>query len=292
MRRRTAIGALLSVAGLPMLRVMPAIAPVKGGGSVLFNRKDLTGWDTWLGKPNKAIDVPGLEKNAQGEYVGPVGLNTDPKGVFSVVHVDGEPAIRISGEVFGALTTKDEFENFHLRFNFKWGDKKWPPREQRPRDSGCLYHCNGPHGAGSGHWMQSLECQIQEGDCGDFWSVAKVIVDVEGIDQNPNDPNAYITYQKGAPKVIGTIKRIVKDGNHERPSGEWNQIDIFCVGQTSVHMINGTVNMRLSGLRHKVDDQEVPLTRGKLQFQSEGAEVFYRNFIVRPITEIPASLLS
>jgi hypothetical protein len=292
MRRRTAIGALVSLAGFPMLRVMPAIAPGKVGGTLLFNRKDLTGWDTWLGKPNKAIDVPGQEKNAQGEYVGPVGLNTDPKGVFSVVHVDGEPTIRISGEVFGALTTKEEFENFHLRFNFKWGEKKWPPRLDRPRDSGCLYHCNGPHGAGSGHWMQSLECQIQEGDCGDFWSVAKVIVDVEGIDQNPNDPNAYITYQKGAPKVIRTIKRIVKDGNHERPSGEWNEIDIFCVGQTSVHMINGTVNMRLTGLRHKVDDQEVPLTKGKLQFQSEGAEVFYRNFVVRPISEIPAQLLS
>src|SRR5207244_1935234 len=66
----------------------------------LFNGKDLAGWETWLGKPNKAIDVPGLEKNAQGEYAGPVGLDKDPKGVFSVIEVDGKPAVRVSGEVW------------------------------------------------------------------------------------------------------------------------------------------------------------------------------------------------
>ena len=37
-----------------------------------------------------------------------------------------------------------------------------------------------------------------------------------------------------------------------------------------------------------MDGKEEPLTRGRIQLQSEGAEVFYRNIRLRPITEIPA----
>ena len=100
-------------------------------------------------------------------------------------HGDGAPAIRISGEIYGALTTRAEYENYHLRFEFKWGEQRWPPREQAVRDSGCCYHAVGPHGASYGFWMRSFEFQIQEGDCGDFYSLAGVIVDVEAV---PDDP--------------------------------------------------------------------------------------------------------
>ena len=104
------------------------VLPQEPEGRSLFNGRDLAGWETWLGKPNKAIEVPGLEKNAQGEYAGPAGLNKDPKGVFSVVEVDGKPTLRLSGEIWGALTTVDEFENFHFKIEQKWGTKKWPPQ--------------------------------------------------------------------------------------------------------------------------------------------------------------------
>src|SRR3954469_23437232 len=65
------------------------------GWTPLFNGKDFSGWDTWLGKPI-------------GEKE-PLGLNNDPRKVYSIMKVDGKPAIHISGEVFGALTSKDEF---------------------------------------------------------------------------------------------------------------------------------------------------------------------------------------
>ena len=70
------------------------------GWKPLFNSKDLTGWDKYLGPP--------------GGDSTPLGLNNDPHGVFTVVEVDGVPAIRISGEIFGAITTKEEFDNFHI----------------------------------------------------------------------------------------------------------------------------------------------------------------------------------
>ena len=56
-------------------------------------------------------------------------------------------------------------------------------------------------------------------------------------------------------------------------------------------MVNGQVVMILTGSRQKVGDKEVPLTKGKIQIQSEGAEVYYRNITIRPIEAIPAELL-
>jgi hypothetical protein len=35
--------------------------------------------------------------------------------------------------------------------------------------------------------------------------------------------------------------------------------------------------------------ERAPLTRGRFQIQSEGAEVFYRNIVVRPVTDFPAA---
>ena len=65
----------------------------------LFNGRDLTSWDTFLGKPHKLIDVPGQPRNERGEYTTPIGVNMDPTSVFSVVQIDGSAAIRISGEI-------------------------------------------------------------------------------------------------------------------------------------------------------------------------------------------------
>lgn len=246
----------------------------KDGWVVMFNGKDLAGWDTWLGRPNGEKEV--------------VGLNKDPSMVYTVVQADGKAAIRVSGEIFGAITSQKELENYHLKLEFKWGDKRWPPREKAVRDSGLLYHCVGPHGAAGSFWMRSQELQIQEKDCGDYWSVAGGIVDVEGQRKGDKGP---IVYKKGGEKFTVSSGRIVKDPDNERPTGEWNSIELICVGATSVHIVNGKVNMILTGSRHKMEGKEIPLTKGKIQLQSEGAEVFYRNVAYRPLTTIPEEYL-
>jgi hypothetical protein len=265
-------------AGLACLMAALPAPAADDGVAVLFNGKDLDGWDTWLGRPSKDKEI--------------VGLNKDPNKVYSVVEQDGKPAIRISGEVFGALTSKQEFENYHLRLEFKWGDKKWPPREKDARDSGLLYHCVGPQGAQGSFWMQSLECQIQEHDCGDFWSVAGAIVDVEG---ERKDGKGAVIFKKGGQKFTVPSKdtgaRIIKSADYENKTGEWNTIEVLTVGQTSVHLVNGKPNMVLTNARRKMGDAEVPLTKGKIQLQSEGAEVFYRNITVKPLKQMPEQYL-
>ena len=159
----------------------------------------------------------GGPRDAKGEHVNRVGVDTDPRAVFSVV-ADGRQAIRISGEIYGALTTRAAFENYHLRFQFKWGEKRWPPREDKIRDSGCCYHAVPPHGASYGFWMRPREFHIQEGECGDFYSLAGAIVDAEATPQNPVDPKSEYIYKRGASDVTGHTKRLIRIGGLRTPA--------------------------------------------------------------------------
>ncbi|MGF1577775.1 MAG: DUF1080 domain-containing protein [Gemmataceae bacterium] len=247
----------------------------------LFDGKTLKGWDTWLGYPRT---------KGQKQRLPLVGLNKDPKKVYTVVQFEGKPAIRISGEIFGALTSKKEFGNYHLKLQFKWGKKKWFPRENARRDSGLLYHCVGKHnGRGGSNWLESHECQIQEHDCGDYWGVGAAIVTVEGIKKGNT-----VYYKKGGMKFRapskGVSRHIVKDGDYEKFDGSWNTIEVFAVDDKAIHIVNGKVVMRLSGLSRRDNGKVVPLIKGKLQIQSEGAEVYYREMMIRLVDQIPKKL--
>ncbi|MBD2701723.1 DUF1080 domain-containing protein [Spirosoma sp. BT702] len=260
--------------------VVEPLVPKDDKWQSLFNGKDLTGWETYLDRPD--------QKNKQ---LPPIGLNKDPNQVFSVVTEDGKPALRISGETFGGINTLAEFENYHLRLEFKWGKQKWAPKLDQPRDSGLLYHCVGPNGTKM-LWMESFEFQIQEGDTGDYWGVMDVVADIPA---RQNEKGKYV-YQAGGTPVTFQDKTTngrtcLKGLDNEKTSGEWNTIDLYCFGGTALHVINGKVNMVLTNTRHLVNGQVEPLTKGKIQIQSEGAEVFYRNLQVEKITKLPAELL-
>src|SRR5262249_39066136 len=126
-------------------------------------------------------------------------------------------------------------------------------------------------------------------DCGDFWPVAgRVLVDVEGEQPAEKGP---VTHKKGALVLLGVSRRIIKAADYEKPTGEWNTIELLTVGGTSVHVVNGKPNLVLRNTRRGVDGKEEPLVRGKIQLQSEGAEVFYRNIAVRPLKKIPDEFL-
>ncbi|HWH62677.1 MAG TPA: family 16 glycoside hydrolase, partial [Ginsengibacter sp.] len=79
----------------------------------LFNGKDLTGWNSYIGAP---LDDAGKKLSEI-----PVGLNNDPNHVFSIVQKDGEKVIRISGENWGCIYTLKEYSDFQLQLQFKWG---------------------------------------------------------------------------------------------------------------------------------------------------------------------------
>ena len=251
----------------------------------LFNGKDLTGWDVYIGPAYDSVS-----KKFAGERG---GLNNDPLKVFSVVTEDGKPAIRVSGERFGGISTLSSYKNYHLRLEFKWGKLKWHPKRNEKRDSGLLYHAVGEHGADGGFWMRSQEFQIQEGDCGDYWGVAGGIADVPAVKTGDKK----FVYTAGSPllsfKEHGPNGRnCTKNPDAEKPSGQWNVIDLYSFGDTSVHVVNDQVTMILFNSRQAEGENELPLTSGKIQLQSEGAELFYRNLVLEEIKSLPKKLFN
>lgn len=265
-------------------------SPIKEDWKNLFNGKDLSGWDTYLGIPGPSVDYQGMVKSPEGNYTEKIGLNKDQGRVFSVVEMDGKPAIRISGEIWGALATKEEFENYHLTIQFKWGNKKWAPREGAVRDSGILYHSVGDF-LYSNAWMESQECQVQEGDCGDFWAVGPAMANIAASPIEIEGKPGYI-FDPTAPNITfgnqqGMQSYCKKSLTNEKGKDEWNTIEIICFGEKSIHIVNGQVNMVLKNSWHTMNGQRQPLSKGKIQLQSEGAEVYYREIMIKPIKRLP-----
>ena len=269
------------------------------GWKPLWNGHDLSGWTTWLARPQPTSEVPGLARGADGKYTEPLGSNRDPLRVFTVVEEDGKPALRISGEVFGELRTAESFENYHLRLEFKWGRKKWPPRLNAVRDSGLLYHVHAAPGEEGRTWARSIEVQIQEKDVGDLYAIGSAIAVRVKPQPRPTPPVGqpapaplfeydpagtwmYFTQATGSPG------RVIKQPDNEKPSGEWNVLELVCLGKDAIHIVNGKVVMRLHDPRRINTPVPESVTSGPLILQSEGAEIFYRNIAVRPITSIPA----
>lgn len=97
---------------------------------------------------------------------------------------------------------------------------------------------------------------------------------------------------KGAPTLFvqkpPVGNRCVKLADVEVPHGEWNTLDLVCLGDTSIHMVNGQVVMRLHDAQRLDGGAPAPLTSGQISLQTEGAEVYYRDIEIQPITAIPA----
>jgi hypothetical protein len=241
-------------------------------------------WETYIGPAYDSV-----KRSFGGE---PAGLDNDPQGVFKTIQKGNETWLRISGESFGGISTKTEFENYHLQLQFKWGEKKSAPKKNDKRDSGLLYHAGGNHGADFGFWMRSQEFQIQEGDCGDYWGVAGGSFEVNATKKD----SATFVYNTSGERFLFNEKspngrRCIKNPDAEFPSGDWNTLDLYCFGDTAVHVVNGKVVMVLYHSAFLENAKLVPLRKGKIQIQSEGAEVFYRNIRVQKLKALPASLL-
>jgi len=140
---------------------------------------DLSQWDRYLSFKHQLAYDGSAPKDENGDLIQPVGMNKDTFNVYSVVQDGDALSVRVSGEYYGALVSKKEYENYHLQLKFKWGNKKWVPRKNLLKDSGVLYHSIGPMGAEHWRtWMLSQEFQIMEGHTGDYWNQATSAMDI------------------------------------------------------------------------------------------------------------------
>lgn len=280
------LGLLLCATALPAADSQPpedgAVGDVITPRTViqLFNGRDLSSFYTWL------VDTH----------------RDDPHRVFSVVdQVDGAPAIRISGQHFGGLYTRQRFTNYRLVAEFRWGVSTWGARTNATKDSGILLHCTGPDGnylskEFNGPWKRSYEFQIIQGGVGDmlvlggyqpdgsmekYFATSPVIKDRDGEpcwDTNgvPTEfETGRINWWGRDPDWADTLG--YRGGRDvESPGGEWTHIEAICSGDTLQYFVNGRrVNGALK-LNH---------TSGQLIVQSEGAEIFFRRLELHPLPD-------
>jgi hypothetical protein len=244
----------------------------------------LSQFDVYLSYPGAVItDV--IAKRADFE---PIGLNPPGQDVISVVQQDGKPVMRISGEIYGCAVTKQSFSNYHLRLETRWGEKKWVPRLDQPKDSGILYFSRGEFGVDYWKsWALSQEFQVIEHGIGEYWTQATSAFDVR-VDPKAAGEQAP-RWNPAAPwtEFFAPNNHALAGTDEDRP-GQWNRLELVCYQANCVHVVNGKVVMALKAARYKDGDRFVPMTGGRLQFQSEAAEVFYRNIEIRPIAAMPA----
>lgn len=240
---------------------------VKNAHIELFNGKNLDGWYTFL--QNR-------------------GRDNDPKKVFTVQ--DG--MIQISGEEWGCITTDKEYKDYRLITEFKWGMATYAPRLENARDSGILLHSQGEDGSKQGIWMTSIECQIIEGGTGDF------IVVGDGSDKfeitcavAKKKQGSSFVFQPNGRKVTINENRINwfgRDPNWrdvidfrgindvEKPVGEWNLLECEVKGDEITIFLNGTLVNKATNVKP---------SKGRIQIQSEAAEIFFRRVELIPLSK-------
>ena len=271
--------ALMLVGAIPTALAAPAESPVITPREPihLFNGRDLTNFYTW--------------EMVHG--------HDDPDRVFTVVEqVDGAPAIRISGQHDGGLTTRERYANYRLVAEFRWGLAKWSPRLTRARNSGILFHCQGEDGNRDLNFrapiLRSVEAQIMEGRTGEILPIpgyergrpertspkVKVNVVKQGKkiywrpDGTPTEVNAgpigWLDEDPDWQDVHGFRGR----ADVEKPAGEWNRFEIVCSGGDIVFFLNGV----------KVNEaKDCTYREGRILFQSESTEIFFRRIELFPL---------
>lgn len=74
----------------------------------------LSNWDKFIGIPEPGVNVPGYPDENRKKQL-PLGLNNDPLHVFSMEEENGQPVLHVSGQILGGLSTKKEYQNYHLK---------------------------------------------------------------------------------------------------------------------------------------------------------------------------------
>ena len=255
---------VISSLGMSVEKGFAQTAPLQQKTVHLFNGQNLEGWYT---------------------FIEDRGRDNDPKAVFKVE--DG--IIHISGEEWGCITTNKEFENYKLVVEYKWGEKTYGERLSKARDNGILFHSTGKDGGYSGIWMHSIECNVIEGGTGDF------IVVGDGSNQfsltspvaTEKQNGSYIFQVGGQPITVNSgrinwkgrdsawedVKGFKGKNDIDNPVGEWNRLECIVKGNEILIYFNGTL------VNHALN---VKPSKGRIQIQSEGAEIFYRRVDLTP----------
>jgi hypothetical protein len=235
----------------------------------LFNGRDLTGWYTFLQKHGKDRDPDRV-------------ITIEDGAIHLYKHAaEGSPV------VMGYIGTEREYGDYHLRFQYRWGTKKFQPRYALKRDAGLYYHILGPDAV----WPRALQFQIQQTDVGDLIALYGLQLDtwIDPKTRGDAEPTYLPPEQGGQPRVLGG-KGIAYQ---QRLPGDfevdgWNTAEVIARGDTTTHVLNGHIVNRGKNVRLSDPDKPGPtrpVTKGRIALEIEAAEIYFRNVELRRLDE-------
>lgn len=260
--RRSLLAATGAVAAFS--RAALAIAQdAQSGWQSLFDGRSLRGWRFFQ------------EGMGDADAQGAVAIRD------GMLHFLG-PQYRDETAPSGHISTERAQGNYHLRLQYRWGERRFAPRALQRRNSGLLYHM----GAATDRlFPPCVEFQIEEGDVGDA-----ILIDTLGLhgpllggtplwpSYFPGLPTEYET-----PIRAGGLARqwFRHAGDYERMDG-WNAIDLIAFEDQAAHLVNGRIVNTL--FRMVGPGGAAPLTGGRIALEFEQAEIFLRDVQMRPLS--------
>ncbi len=183
-----------------------------------------------------------------------------PEDVFEI-KPDGTLLVKGADQPEGYIQTLDEYENYEIKFEYRWPDK--------PGKSGIQIHST----SDTAHsiWPESIEIQLEPKHSGDFWLLNNTIdVEEEQIPEKAAERNRRIRLTpKPEPRDYGKPKKKL-----ENEPDQWNAMHIVAEGDNiKVFLNDKLVN----------EGKNASASAGYITIQAEEANIEIRNFRVREL---------
>ena len=177
-------------------------------------------------------------------------------------------------DTHGMIWTDKSYSKYIFRFEYKWGTKILNNFSSYQYDAGCYYHVFDDN-----IWPKGIEYQVRynhledQNHTGDFWAASADIQWYAG-----DDGTFLLPSDGGKPQPIKSGEHLCKTGvPFNALNGEWNKCEIIVMGDAySIQKLNGEiVNMAT----------DLSVGEGIIGLQSETAELFYRNIMIKEFDE-------
>lgn len=176
----------------------------------------------------------------------------------------------------GLFYTTKKFSKYILRFEYKWGTKIGNNFDRWQYDAGCYYHVYDDK-----IWPKGIEYQIRynhvtnRNHTGDFWAANTHLNWTATADSAtfllPKDGGVDMGQRKNELYAYAKAK-------YNALNNKWNKCEIIVMGDKyTIHKMNGLIVNMGTNLSH---------SEGIIGFQSETAEIYYRNIEIKEFDEI------
>lgn len=184
----------------------------------------------------------------------------------------------------GLIVTKRPYSHYHVRVQYRWGDPKGT------MNAGLMPHTDLHSTVVKDNRPRSIEINMRRDEPGSIWLARNL--GPFGYSFVEPDTKKYLPRDQGGVRFDASpfgdrtiYARYRNDEMPTKPHGEWNTMEAIVRGSESLAVIlNGQEVIRLYDMRVPVEGGETPgelLTEGGIGLQSEGQEIFYRNFEIK-----------